>query len=63
MYDKNVMPVIDDLYFGDGTQLKQLKYEDSNQIDDIFSAFTTQIENEITEITMQSGCSFIKNEE
>lgn len=62
MYDKDLMPVVDDLYM-DGTIIKQLKQEKNGTIEQIFNPFINEIENEIAQSFTTSSKSKFKKEE
>ena len=56
LYDRELMPVVDDLYYGDTTQIEKLKENlDSNLQNTVFKEFASQIENEIDQILMESS--------
>jgi len=43
LYDKDLMPVIDELYVGDGTDVKHLKFE-GEETEKVFDTYVTDIE-------------------
>lgn len=66
MYDKSVMPVVEDLYYQDGTSLKEIKQEEECIKNDIFDPFILQIEADIDGMLQEDGCAgngAMKNEE
>ncbi len=64
MYDKELMPLVDDLYLNDQSmQLLQMKQEGrQEEINDIFESFVSQNEDQLGMAALQEKTDSVKHE-
>jgi hypothetical protein len=62
MYDKELMPVVDDLYLQDQTMIN-FKTEDQRRTNAVFDAFCDKIEDAMENIVKNSAKGLVKLDE